>query len=162
MFIGQDLLHTTQGEHLVSPLLLPLPCFLFHFVFVYFYYSFCPSFLHNIAFYFSSLFYFLNSPLPLLPAVLYSLFSLAFLPLLLFFCHPFVSLSPSPPAVRFYFVLFWDLFVSPAVLKPAPSLRQRRCSSLLCTWLSTRTAARRLIETCVSKLLMFSEALYCR
>lgn len=68
--------------------------------------------------YLAFLFYFSNPPLPfppvLLPTVLYSLFFLAFFPASLFllsFCFP----SPSSPAVRFYFVLFWDLFVSPLV-----------------------------------------------
>ncbi len=98
-----------------------LPCFLFHFVSVYLYDSLClsvslflPVSQHNMAFYLASLFYFLNPPLlflpVLLPAVLYSLFFLPSL-FLLSFCFP----SPSSPAVRFYFVLFWDLFVSPSV-----------------------------------------------
>lgn len=115
--------------------------------------------LHNIIFFF---FDFIN---PILLAALYILFSLAFLPAPLYrlsFCFP----SPSSPAVHFYFVLFGDLFVRPSGLNPR-RLFAGRCSSLLRTWLSTghghaHAAAARLIETCVSKLLMFTEALYSR
>lgn len=88
-----------------------------------------------------------------------------FPPPLLYICYPFVSLL-HPHPLSIFILYYFGTSLSALRFESAPSLR-RRCSSLLCTWLSTRAghahaAATRLIETCVSKLLMFTEALYRR
>lgn len=115
-----------------------------------------------VSFYFQKIkIYFLNPSLPFPP---YSLFLVALHPASLF-PLPFCFSCPSSPAVRFDFVLFWDLFVSPSVYSCAASLSAVFISSPhLAEHMHehAHTTSRRLIETCVSKLLMFTEALYCR
>lgn len=118
--------------------------------------------LHSLSFFF---FFFLDFINPILLAALYILFSLALRPcssispILLF---PFSILTRCP----FLFCIILRPLCQTFGFESTPSLC-RRCSSLLRTWLSTghghaHAAATRLIETCVSKLLMFTEALYRR
>lgn len=165
---------TLPRENILSPLLFffssSLPCLLFYFV--SFYHSLCLSFflfpfLNIVSFLFNfSLSHFLKSTPTSLPE-LFSLLSCTvyfsgFLPC---FCFSTILLFPSLsfPAVRFDFELFWDLFchsfefeAKEAVVFIFSLHLDEHTHELACT------AAGWLIETCVSKLLMFTEALYCR
>lgn len=134
MFIGQDLLCTTQGEHLLFPALLSLFA-VFDFALVCFYQSLGPSFCLSpraaLCFISPLSLYSVKPILPTPPQKLH------FLGLSILLLPPFCFPSPSSPAVHFHFVLFWDPFISPPRFKSALSIR-RRCSSLLRTWLGTR------------------------
>lgn len=129
---------TTQGEHLVSlslffflsPMLSLCFCLFLSFP-LSFFLTLSPCLSPQYSFLFSfSLFYFLNPPLPflpvLLPAVLCSLFFLAFFPASLFL----LSL------LSVFFILYYCGTSLSVLWFKAVHL----CSSLLCTWLSTRTS----------------------
>lgn len=87
-------------------------------------------------------FYFLPFLLLLLHAVLHTQFLSGFLPCFSVSTILFVFPSPSSPLPLSIFILYYfGTFLSALRFKAAPSL-WRRCSSLLCTWLSTLTRAR--------------------
>lgn len=115
MFIGQDLLRTTQGEHLLFPPLFFSLFAVFDLALVCFYQSLGPSFClcPRAALCFISPLS-LYSVLPTPPQKLHFLSILLLPP----FCFP----SPSSPAVHFHFVLFWDPFIS-----PPPLASNQRC-----------------------------------
>lgn len=145
------------------------PCFLFHFVFVSFYYYLClscsplPSSQNNITFYLSFLFYFSNPTLfsPQFISPLSSTVYFFWLTSLFLLFYSSFAFHPE----HFYIVLFYDFFASFLSLKlcclfgggvhflSAPGQALHKIA---------RNAFQWLIETCVSKLLMFTEALYCR
>lgn len=129
MFIGQDLLHTTQGKHLVF-----LPFFFFSHsfsftLFLSFCHSFCPSFSHfprTISLFICFCLLFLKptaaSPpcsSPRCPAQF--IFS-GFFTLLLFFCYPFVSPLPLLPLSVFILYYFGTSLSVLSGFKAAPSL----------------------------------------
>lgn len=170
-------LSTLPTENILSPFLSffssSFPSLLFHFLLLSIplsvLLSFSP-FLSAVSVLFSfshcHFFFFFNSPLPPLPSssphcpaqFIFLAFFSAFA-FLLFFCFPSLAF----PAVRFDFVLFRDLFCQSFEFKAKEAAvfifslhldehtHERAC-----------TIAGWLIETCVSKLLMFTEALYCR
>lgn len=152
MFIGQDLLRTTQGEHLVSlpfssspplsPMLSLSLCFCLFLSFslsVLLAPSPCLSTQYCLLFSFSLLF-FLNPPLPFPPKFFSLLSCMVYFfwlsSLFLFFYYPFVSLLPPLP-LSVFILYYFGTSLSVRQFKAVPSLW---CSSLLCTWLSTRTS----------------------
>lgn len=124
-----------------------LPCFLFHFVSVFLYKSLCLSFFlsipvsqYNIAFYLASLLYFLYPQLPHLPVLFPTvLLSLFFLAVFLASLFPLPFCFPSPSLLLSIFILYY-FGTSLSVLQFKATLPLWQwCSSLLCTWLNTRT-----------------------
>lgn len=136
MFIGQDLLHTTQGEHPVSlPILFLLLLFsftLFMSVSIILFVCLSCTIFHLSLLFCKPTLAFPPCSSPPLSCTVYFLWLSS---LLLFFFHTFVS--PLPPLPLSVFIShYFGTSLSALRFKAAPSLR-RRCSSLLRTWLST-------------------------